>query len=154
MTHVSCERHGGLRASLEVLCQALIDSRHLSVCLELGLKLSSPPTWIEILSLLLRSLEAPSNGSRGRRLSSNDVSEVRILPMPCLRGLVSDRLLVDPDQRVSTRPSASTSTQCYTPPCPGGGRYVGLAHSRAGFLASIMSCCCRFATRSHWCSSQ
>lgn len=74
-TQVSCERHGGLRASLEVLCQALIDSRHLSVCLELGLKISNPPTWIEMLSLLLRSLEAPASGA-GRDLSSTDVSEV------------------------------------------------------------------------------
>lgn len=88
VTQVSCERHGGLRASLEVLCQALIDSRHLSVCLELGLKLSSPPTWIEVLSLLLRSLEAPSNGSSSWKLSSNDVSEVHVLAMPCLHGLV------------------------------------------------------------------
>lgn len=75
VTQVSCEKHGGLTASLEVLCQALIDSRHLSVCLELGLKLSDSPTWIEMLSLILRSLEAPANGP-GRELTNSDISEV------------------------------------------------------------------------------
>eukprot|EP00892_Ulva_mutabilis_P003035 jgi/Ulvmu1/12732/UM095_0037.1 len=76
VTQVSCEKHGGLTASLEVLCQALTDSRHLAVCLELGLKLSNPPTWIEILSLILRSLEAPARGAPSRGFNHCDVAEV------------------------------------------------------------------------------
>ena len=68
----SGRRHGRLRGSVEVICQALLDSGHLSVHMELGVKLSGAPTWMEATMLLLRSLDASS----GRMPARDHVGEV------------------------------------------------------------------------------
>ena len=65
--------HGQLRTSIEVACQALADSRHLAVHTELGVKLTTQPTWMDTATLLLRALEA----SPLQRLSTDEVNEVR-----------------------------------------------------------------------------
>jgi hypothetical protein len=65
--------HGALCASIEVVCQALADSRHLAVHLELGAKLTADPTWMDMAMLLLRALEA----SPSLQLSVAEVGEVR-----------------------------------------------------------------------------
>jgi hypothetical protein len=81
LTQESFERYGNLTASLEVVCQALIDSKQLGVHLELGLKLSWPPTWMELTTLLLRSIEMTPTDPGPNRLSRDDISEVS-LPAP------------------------------------------------------------------------
>lgn len=157
VTQVSCENHGGLTASLEVLCQALTDSQHLAVCLELGLKLSNPPTWIEMLSLILRSLEAPARSGPGRDVSNCDVAEVRPQFLRnhalyasllhhlfydqhphtwCMSSVLRPVLAIGPFPRQHQH-----ATRLFGPPC---------MHSIALQPTTIA---CRCATRSRLCSS-
>jgi hypothetical protein len=71
-TQESSTCHGNLKASIEVICQALVDSKHLNVHTELGMKIGPQATWIDITVLLIRSLENVG----GQRLSVTDVNEV------------------------------------------------------------------------------
>lgn len=71
----NCSRSCGLVASLEVICQALVDSKNLLVHTELGCKLSSPPSWMEVVTLLLCSLNRP-HLSAAEPLSESEICEV------------------------------------------------------------------------------
>ena len=66
---------GGLVTSLEVVCQALVDSRNLQVHTELGCKLGSPPSWMEVVTLLLASLNRPPS-AEGQHPSESEVCDV------------------------------------------------------------------------------
>lgn len=65
---------GELIASLDVICQALVDSKNLHVHTELGCKLSSPPSWMEAVTLMLCSLRRPHCADA--KLSEEDICEV------------------------------------------------------------------------------
>jgi hypothetical protein len=74
-TTAPSDQCGRLVACIEVICQAVMDSKNLHVHTELGCKLSAPPTWMEVVTLLLASLAQP-RGASDPPISESDICEV------------------------------------------------------------------------------
>ena len=86
-TQDSASHHGALVATVEVICQALVDSCHLHVHTELGMRLGARATWVDSAVMLLRSLERTAR----QRLSETEVGEARTPRHDSLRCTLATR---------------------------------------------------------------